>query len=208
MQSKYCYPGSNTLINHLNIQDGNWLWEVEKVLTTIRLIELDLNPLKGPFDLKHLQAIHHYIFQDLYPFSGKLREEHIAKDYFQFAHPLFIGEAFQDLYRQLKRDGFLQGLPKATFSKKLAYYMAEINVIHPFREGNGRTTREYIRYLAMASGYTLDWRRVDHKELLEASKVSIVNTEKLEKLLFECLIEAEPSEEVVERWKKSRRARS
>jgi len=203
MQSKYCYPSSSTLINHFNIRDGGLLEQVEKTLTVIRLIELDYNPLYGQFDLKHLQAIHHYIFQDVYPFSGQLREEHIAKDYFQFAHPLYIKDAFLDLYRQLTKDQFLKGLSKIDFVQKLAYYMAEINVIHPFRDGNGRSTREYIRYLAMSNGYTLDWRVVDKKEILEASKLSIVNTEKLEKLLYQTLNEKEPSQEVINKWKQA-----
>lgn len=56
-------------------------------------------------------------------------------------------------------------MDKENISKRLAYYMAEINVIHPFREGNGRSTREYIRFLAMSNGYTLDWSKIDRNEL-------------------------------------------
>lgn len=206
MQSKYCYPNSDVLINKLNIRDGRLLERAERKLTTIRLAELYDKPIIGKFDLKHLQAIHKYIFQDIYDFAGKLRDEQIAKDHFQFASPLYFKDIFNDLHNQLKKDKYLHGLKKEDISKKLAYYMSEINVIHPFREGNGRSTREYIRCLAMSNGYSLNWEKINKNELLNAMKISIINTEKLELLIYQSIEEDEPSKEILQEWKKAEMA--
>lgn len=87
-------------------------------------------------------------------------------------------------------------MDKENISKRLAYYMAEINVIHPFREGNGRSTREYIRFLAMSNGYTLDWSKIDRNELLNASVRSTIKH-----LIYNSIKENEPSKEIMRKWK-------
>ena len=81
----------------------------------------------------------------------------------------------------------MQGLNKKDLATKLAYYLAELNVLHPFREGNGRTNREFIRQLALKNGYQLDLKKVKAEEILEASIESIVDTKKLEEIIYECL---------------------
>ena len=93
------------------------------------------------------------------------------------------------LLEELKDENYLAGLSKKDFTKRLAYYWAELNVLHPFREGNGRTTREFLRQLALKNGYILNFQNVDSKKLLDASIKSIVNTTDLEKYLYECLEE-------------------
>lgn len=77
--SKYCYPNSNVLKNKLNITDDKVLFEAEKELTTIRLKELQSNPIRGKYDFSHLKAIHKYIFQDIYTWAGKERTVEIGK---------------------------------------------------------------------------------------------------------------------------------
>ena len=90
---------------------------------------------------------------------------------------------------QLKSEKYLAELPKEQLAKRLAYYLSELNVLHPFREGNGRTNREFIRQLALKNGYVLNLAKVSPKETLEASIISIVDTEKLENIIQECLEE-------------------
>lgn len=70
----YCYPGSNVLKNKMGIQDIEQLHEIERKLTMLRILELLDKPVRGAFDLKHLQAIHAYIFQDVYDWAGELRK--------------------------------------------------------------------------------------------------------------------------------------
>lgn len=113
LASRYCYPDSDVLINKLDLRDQKQLDRAESKLVTIRLTELYMRPIKGIFDLSHLQNIHYYIFQDIYPFAGELREEPIAKGNFQFANHLYLKENARNLYYQLQKDRLLQGLNKA-----------------------------------------------------------------------------------------------
>ena len=76
---------------------------------------------------------------------------------------------------------------KDKLSERLAYYMSEFNVLHPFREGNGRTIREFIRELALKNGYELNLKNESPDEFLEASIISIIDTEKLKEKIFNCL---------------------
>ena len=80
-----------------------------------------------------------------------------------------------------------QKLPKEKLAERLAYYLSELNVLHPYREGNGRTTREFIRELALKNGYILDLRKVSPKDFLNACIKSIVDTSDLTNLIHECL---------------------
>lgn len=117
--------------------------------------------------------IHKYIFEDIYPFSGKTRNENISKGSPLFCNCEYICENFEQLHTQLKKENFLKGLEINKFPERLAYYMTELNMIHPFREGNGRAIREYIRYLALASGYVIHWDSVDKEQLLDAMIMSV-----------------------------------
>src|SRR5690606_22015555 len=110
MQSKYYYPNTNVLINKLNIWDEKELEISERRITTVKIAKLYEKPITGNFDMKHLQAIHKHIFQDIYPFAGKFRDEQIAKGYFQFASPLYFTDMFKDLHNQLKKEKFLNGM--------------------------------------------------------------------------------------------------
>jgi cell filamentation protein len=186
-ESMYVYPGTDVLINKLGIQDAEQLARFERIISKRQLSALELNPIKGNFDLAHLQEIHRFIFQDIYPFAGEIRRETIAKDYFTFAPANFIEPAARDLFGQLKREGHLKGLPLEQFADRAAHYMAEINVLHPFREGNGRTQREFIRQLAQNAGFQLDWSKVDPQKLLQASIRSKADTKELAAVIKESL---------------------
>jgi cell filamentation protein len=78
-QSRYCYPGTEILINKPELKDQAQLTAFENLVTTRRNAQLGLNPIIGNFDLAHLQEIHYYLFQDVYPFAGKIRTENILK---------------------------------------------------------------------------------------------------------------------------------
>ena len=79
------------------------------------------------------------MFEDIYPFAGKLREENIAKGEFRFAMWEYIESELENLLNKLKRENYLKELSKEQLSKKLAFYLAELNVLHPFREGNRKS---------------------------------------------------------------------
>lgn len=185
--SIYCYPDSNVLINKLNIKDNKKLEKAEKMIVLAKLYDLRQNKLVGNFDKDHFINIHKYLFEDLYPFAGKFRTENIAKDSFSFAEWEFIDSELDRLLLKLKEENFLNDLNKEDMSKKLAYYMSELNVLHPFREGNGRTIREFIRELAYKNGYILDYSKTGSEEMLEAMMKSVIDETDLAKIIYKCL---------------------
>lgn len=185
--SKYCYQNSNTLINKLEIKDQLTLQKYEARITAAKLLALRQKGITGNFDKNHFVSIHKYIFEDIYPFAGKFRTENIAKGYFRFAEWEYIEEELDKLLLKLKNENYLNEKSEEELAKAIAYYMSELNVLHPFREGNGRTIREFIRQLALKNGYTLNLKKVEPQKMLNASIKSIIDTEELEDIIKICL---------------------
>jgi cell filamentation protein len=149
MIDPYVYEGTHVLKNKTKIKDAAFLKEFERNKTAARLQELLLNPMltNGDFDLKHLQKIHEYIFQDVYEWAGKLRTVQITKGTV-FCPAQNIEGFAEDINKQIKRQNYLRGMDKETFCRNAGCILGEINALHPFREGNGRTRREFMRQLA------------------------------------------------------------
>lgn len=183
----YCYTESDVLINKLNIRDLDRLSEAERKITQLRLNDLISSPIHGDFDLKHLQGIHKYLFQDIYSWAGRIRTVDIAKSN-MFCKVQFIQNQADEIFRELKSDNYLADLQKEAFVQKIAYYFSEINALHPFREGNGRSQREFIRELAIQQGYTIRFVKISATEMLEASLDSFVcKYQKMEDLFEKAL---------------------
>lgn len=185
--SKYFYPNSNTIINKLDIQNAQLLKEAEALYTAQRLLELQATTIIDNFDLESLIMIHKYIYQDLYDFAGSIRVENISKGETLFAAVPYIIPNAEKLFTQLKSENYISGTTINEFSEKAAYYMAELNIIHPFREGNGRTIREFIRCLALKCGFTLNWNAVSDSEILEASISSVNDITHLAEVIRRCI---------------------
>ena len=185
--SIYCYKDSDVLVNKFDIHDNKKLEEIERKIVLAKLYELRQNRQIGNFDISHFVGIHKFLFEDIYPFAGLFRNENIAKGNFSFAEWEYIEDELKKLLDQLKDENYLQNLDRDTFIKRLSYYMAELNVLHPFREGNGRTTREFIRQLALKNGYTLNLTKVSAKTILEACMISVIDLNPLEDLLEDCM---------------------
>jgi len=165
----YTYPGTDVLRNIFRIRDPLRLASFEANATAARLIELDVKPLVGRFDVAHIQAIHQHIFQDVYAWAGEFRTVNIAKGGQLFGVAAFVGPALQEVLRQLSGEHHLKGCDLRKFAMRAGFYMGEINAIHPFRDGNGRVQRELIRELAIHAGFLIDWSRVTRKQMLAAS---------------------------------------
>lgn len=166
--SRYCYPGTDVLINIPGLEVQNQLDVYERLVTADRLRILALKPLKGNFNLKHLCDIHRFIFKDVYAFAGKLREEDISKGSFRFAHVKYLKDQTNQILNELRQEKLLVDLPKGSFLDRLTHYLTELNVLHPFLEGNGRAQREFIRCLAIKSGYSINWANVAAENFLNA----------------------------------------
>jgi cell filamentation protein len=165
----YTYPGTDVLRNLLDIRDPQQLAAFEANATIARLVELDAAPLLGEFDLTHLKAIHRHIFQDVYDWAGEFRAVNISKGRHLFGAAAFVEPALRDVLSKLPKDQYLNGLAPKAFSTRAGYYIGEINAIHPFRDGNGRAQREFIRELAAQAGLVIDWSRVSRDQMLAAS---------------------------------------
>ena len=94
---------------------------------------------------------------------------------------------------QLQQEKWLENVPFEAFAARSAYYMAELNYIHPFREGNGRAIREFMRLLFLHNGYVVQWDAVDVEALLNAMIDSVYDTAHLEQILKQCLAAAPDS---------------
>lgn len=185
----YCYPGSDVLINHFSIKDDSKLKELETVYSLLRLSELKLKEPADPLDMDAFIEIHRTILQDIYPFAGELRKEMISKGSSSFAHPDHIEVQMHRIFNELKEENYLKDLPRDKMIERLAHYLAELNALHPFREGNGRTVREFARQLMANAGYQLDWEKIaGPAEIINAFVDSFNSTnDRLENLLDEMI---------------------
>lgn len=184
MQDPYCYPDSRVLKNKLGIRDVDELYDRERDLANLRARELFEAPIVGRFNLKHLQKIHKYLFQDIYPWAGEIRTVDIAKGTL-FCRYFAIAAEAERIFGELRAEKLLKGVPAADFSARLAYYFAEINALHPFREGNGRAQREFIRQIALYNGYFLSYVGITQDEMIAASEAGFrLDYEPLTKMIL------------------------
>ncbi|WP_400241834.1 Fic/DOC family protein [Methanomethylophilus alvi] len=170
---EYCYPNSSVLKNKFNLRDPIKLENLERSTSLVRMLELDSIMFKPPFDFELLKTIHRKIFGDIYDWAGTIRKVDIAKGN-RFCNSEYIEVQANLLFDQLKKEKYLKGLPTGDFIKRLAYYFGEINVIHPFREGNGRAQRKFIEILSRYCGYSMTFAEVGDIEMIEACAEAFV----------------------------------
>jgi cell filamentation protein len=168
----YVYPGTSILRNLAELRDAERLDRFESDHFFARLIELYENPLPLEFDINHLKRIHRHLFQDVYAWAGEFRTVNMAKGNSFFARPEYIVPELQKVFDRLASEDFLRGADSQRFCERAAYFFAEMNAVHPFREGNGRAQREFLRELAMGAGYELEWDFVTQGEIQAASIAS------------------------------------
>lgn len=154
--------------NKLGIEDADQLKKAEEEIVAARMVEIIENPVRGNFDFTMLKAIHKKLFSDLYDFAGKVRTVRIAKDSSVFCYPEFIQENQSRIFEELKRNRNLQGLSLDDFVKKFAALTGELNALHPFREGNGRAIRIFLKQLAEHAGWYIAYEDMEPEELLNA----------------------------------------
>jgi len=171
----YLYPGTNVLKNLRGLTDPEPLARFEARGTHRRIAELIDTPVPGRFDLAHLKAIHRYIFQDVYEWAGEFRTVNISKGGHLFGVAAFLEPALQQTVEKLAAENYLVDLDAAPFAGRAAWFLGEVNAAHPFREGNGRTQREFLRELGLKAGHYMDWRATTIEEMTNASRLSHVS---------------------------------
>ena len=177
----YFYPGRNVLINKLGIHDFEALKEAEATITFKKLLDLNEKPLILKGDKNDLLNLHRYVFDEIYPFAGEYRKVNMRKEKGTFLFinddisiDQYLDELFVKATEQLKKCH-----SKFDFAQILGYMYTNLIYCHPFREGNGRVIREFIREFSLIKSkeiglekLELDWRLVDKDELNEYIEVA------------------------------------
>lgn len=177
-----------TLENRLNITDSADLAREERISKkkAVQLFDnkfLDSFPA-GKFDT--LQAIHKYMFEDVFDFAGEIRTVNLAKGNFRFAPLIYLQAALDNIDK----------MPQSTFDEIIEKYV-EMNIAHPFREGNGRSTRIWLDHILKNEiGKVVDWSKVDKEDYLLAMERSPIKDVEIKVLLKGALTDEMNSREV------------
>lgn len=188
--NSYYYENTKILKNKLNLKDYNELQKHERNIVARKLAFLHIEPIKGNFDRNHLTSIHKFLFESLYYFAGTIRDCDISKKDKNgnptiFCRPFAIEEQLNILFKNMKKD-ILLIKNRNDYIKFLSHYYSELNIIHAFREGNGRTNREFFRELVLYlnniitfDNYDLDYSKMDPNDFLDGTIKSIMNSSDL-----------------------------
>ena len=166
----YVYPGTQILINHFGIGNMAVLQQVVNVVAGLRGDQLEDEPVPGGHDLRHLCAIHHALFQDIFAWAGQVRIVNTEKKGLDFVPAADIPGRFQEVRAELEAENFLRGLDAEEFAARLAHYWYEVYAVHVFRDGNSRTMRHFFAGLAAAAGYRLDFSASEPMALVTACR--------------------------------------
>lgn len=182
VEDPYCYPGTTVLKNKLNLRKQTELDAFEAEITAQRAEE----PLpSGRLGYAHYKAIHKHLFQDVFAWAGKIRKVRISKGGSMFCYPESIDREMSKLFGSLTTQKHFKDTAARDFAVKAAHFLAELNAIHPFREGNGRTQLTFLTLLADAAGHPLDIERLNPDAVMGAMIESFGGEEKpLAKLIL------------------------
>lgn len=160
-----CYPGTEILINLPDLRDAIALEAFEVEAVGRRGLE---PPPLGRFDPAHYRALHRHLFGDVYAWAGSYRTVVTWKGTSRFAQPSFIADQMETAFARLRRPAMLPGGDLDAFIAAVAEFLGDVNHIHPFREGNGRTQLIFVRLLGLRAGHALRPERVERDPFLLA----------------------------------------
>lgn len=171
-QDPYCYPGSGVLRNRLGLTDEQALHAAERTLSEIAASGIDFD--LPPYDLSYLQSIHRTLFVDLYDWAGELRSVDISKGGTHFCNVSRIEAESAKLFAQLAAANWYEGLPREQLVTAVAEFYGDLNMIHPFREGNGRAQRILFEHIIINVGYEISWWPIQEAEWIQANIDAVV----------------------------------
>ena len=161
----YAYPGTTALKNILDLRDPDTLEAFEVEISTLRAEE----PLPdGTFDAAHYCAVHHHLFQDVYDWAGQYRTVRTSKGGNLFCYPENIRANMDELFRGLRAGEHFANRNTEDFIKEITLFLGELNAIHPFREGNGRSQLAFVGLIGVTYGHPFDFERIDRTTFLPA----------------------------------------
>lgn len=164
-----CYEGTTCLINKFGITDETKLSEVEADITFAKASKLEENPIDGKFDIEHYKAIHRYLFEDLYDWAGQFRTINISKKGTKFVKTDELENLCVKCFDRIKSSNYFRNISFESFVENIVDLYCTLNMLHPFREGNGRTERIFIAQLIRLNGYDIDFSEVDSDYLIIAT---------------------------------------
>jgi len=170
----YCYPGTTVLKNKLELKSQDELDAFEAEITAQRASE-PLPP--GRLNYERYCAIHRHFFQDVYAWAGNPRTVRMSKSGSAFCYPENIDREMRRLFAEVAEQNYYARLEAEAFAKKAAHFLAELNAIHPFREGNGRTQLSFLTLLAEGARHPLNLEKLDPAAILEATIESFGGSE-------------------------------
>ena len=164
-----CYPETAVLVNKFDIRDEEKLNEVELVLTSARYAEWLKEPLADSFDFEHYKAIHSFLFSDLYTWAGQVRTVNISKKGTGFTRAEDVESMAMRIFRRLKERNCFKELCRSEFIDEIVDFYCDTNILHPFREGNGRVQRIFLTQLIRNAGYSFSFADMDTDLLMIAT---------------------------------------
>jgi cell filamentation protein len=165
IEDPYTYKNSTVLVNKLDLREQGELDAFEAEISSARAEE----PLPaGILDFAHYKAMHYHLFQDVYQWAGQVRTVRISKGGNPFCFPENIEGQANKLFDELRAADYLRNHDAQTFSRRASHFLAELNAIHAFREGNGRSQLTFFAMLADDAGHPLNIDKMDPDEMLTA----------------------------------------
>ncbi len=170
-----CYPDTNVLRNKAKLTDQDELDQFEQLMFLTRSEE----PLpEGALDYMHYRAIHHHFFQDVYTWAGQARQVRTAKGGNCFCYPEYIEAEMNRIFRELSEENHLADTSSVQdFAERAAHYIADINAVHPFREGNGRCQLTLLDILMQVAGLEMIEENIEEDEFMNAMISSFAGDE-------------------------------
>jgi cell filamentation protein len=161
----YSYKGTNCLKNRLGLRDPDILQAFELEMSTLRGGEALPTGRFGP---AHFRRVHRHLFGDVYTWAGRYRTVRTAKGGNWFCFPEYIASQMDSLFARLQQASFLPGADDEAFLTEATAFLAELNAIHPFREGNGRAQLAFLYLIALRAGHPLRLDRIKPATFLRA----------------------------------------
>jgi cell filamentation protein len=170
--SANCYPNTTVLINKFGITDERVLEAAEADITQQRILLWNVKPQNDTFDFAHYKTIHRFLFEELYDWAGQIRDVNISKKGTRFCPFEELESRAKLIFSRLKKSDYLSGLQKSQFVPEFVDLYDATNLLHPFREGNGRTQRVFLSQLAHRNRWILNFADIDVDELMIATMQS------------------------------------
>lgn len=189
-----CYENTTCLINKFDIRDEEKLKKVEADITFAKATILESNPISDKFDLEHYKAIHRFLFEDIYDWAGTFRTVDMAKKGTSFCSEDQLEDVARNCFDRLAENNLFSDLDRDEFVDAIVDFYCVTNMLHPFREGNGRTQRIFISQLIHHNGYDFDFSDIDSDDLMIATIQAANGVTDFLKQLFDENISAQSNE--------------